>query len=462
MNSIAKTILVTIIASTMMSALAFGRGNSHGNAIISARLKVVKVDLGSQDNLTDMNGIDVVAKGLKNHRLIGIGEFSHGSLQSQIVRVKLVKELITVHGFRLFFLEEPLARARRIDAFVCGANNSCSARDVMLAGNWSWIWSTKEMAELFDWMRNFNLGRSGNDLIHVVGVDNQYTDEQIFELKRLLAKVECSDELKATIEQAYNNMPKLGLAYGNADATAQVCRDPARPARRILAHALMAKAKAMSLTEKGLDSSVLSLLQSAFLGTMFAVTQDYNVRELAMADAIRTSLEATMGSRGVFWAHNVHVSSGYVSDGYCGIRLKEWLGDEYYALGMFAGHGEINAKNVYDDDAYDAEVRMPDKKIPELIPIKRMYYSMPNWFWEGVLSKAGKSYFADGKTVMRDETVGILLHERLYNFGMAGADYYQEKGKPPPAEVVISAPATAYDGWIFIERTTPSAIFGRH
>lgn len=453
-----RTILIPIFLSLVMLVPARA-GERVDTAKLVARLKAVKIELGSQDDPKDLKGIATVAEMLKEKRLIGLGEFSHGSLQAQVVRVKLVKELVVDHGFRFLFLEEPLARTRRIDAYICEVKNAGTAKDAMLAGNWSWIWSTDEMAKLFDWMRDFNLGRPVSDMVHLIGVDNQYMDEQIFELKRLLSETICSEELKAAVDQAYDQIPKIGLAYGNAQATAEVYRDPERPTKRILAHALMAKAKAISITEKGLNPAVLGLLQSAFLGTMLAVTQDYNVRELAMVDAIKTSLEATRGSKGMFWAHNLHVSSGYVSDGYSGVRLKEWLGAQYYALGVFAAHGEIHAKNVFDHDAYDVAVRLPGGKVPEMIPVKRMYYSMPKWFWEGVLSKAGKSYFADGKSVGRDRKIGDLIHKRRYDFGMAGEDYYQEKGKPPQTEVIVTAPAMAYDGWIFIDQTTPSSLF---
>ncbi len=128
-------------------------------------ISVATVQPGS--GLADLLPLKAVIGGA---RIVALGEATHGTHEFYTMRHRIIELLVAEMGFTLLALEAPWPAARRIDEYVRSGTGDPAT---LLRGLRYWIWSTREMLDLFEWIRAQNEGRADANRIRVAGFDMQ-------------------------------------------------------------------------------------------------------------------------------------------------------------------------------------------------------------------------------------------------------------------------------------------------
>lgn len=255
------------------------------------------------------------------HRLIGLGESTHGTHEIFELKAEVIRCLVTDHDLAAVGLEASAAECARIDAYLQGAD--LDARDV-LANQRFWTWDTEELLDLLVWLRRHN-DRGGN--VRLFGFDMQFP---------ALAAQDCAE---------LTTVPSSVLDALGYDASVDWFGKLPVAARAALADA--AAAVAESVVAQSVDwQSVLTARSFAQGALMRSNPSDiWPIREESMAANVQQALAALPRNRPVaLWAHNGHVGRGRYHDTLMmGGRLAERLGDEYFVVGLFCGAGTVRA-----------------------------------------------------------------------------------------------------------------------
>ena len=105
-----------------------------------------------------------------NAKIYGFGEASHNTKEFFDLKSKFFKHLVNTQGVRVFIMEESYQAESGINEWIGGGKGDINT----IAENFNiGFWHSKEVVELLQWMRNFNLDKSKGDQIRFYGMDIQ-------------------------------------------------------------------------------------------------------------------------------------------------------------------------------------------------------------------------------------------------------------------------------------------------
>jgi erythromycin esterase len=250
-------------------------------------------------------------------RVVCLGESRHDAHEHFRLKHRLIEFLVSEMGFTVFALEESLPCSLAIDEYVTGgAGDPEELLDRM--GGW-FIWNTREIFDLVEWMRTFNRDRPVDEKVRFRGIDITDPLPGIANVKKYLDAVD--PDLAADIE-------KNGLGQDLFDPDSW---------ERSMANFQQAGAERLDSLGQRLDDLLarLDARRAGYIGrsseeefawarrqawiierahALFATgvsgtfAEAGAVREGAMAANILWLLdEAAKGKRIIVWAHNFHV-----------------------------------------------------------------------------------------------------------------------------------------------------------
>ncbi len=280
-----------------------------------------------------------------DYTVIGLGEATHGTRNFFRLKHRLFKYLVENHGFKALAYEFSFQSSLKVNDYIL--NGVGSIDSVFL--NEYWIQDNKEVQDLIEWMRTYNLDKKDADKIQFIGIDNQrdaYTPTKILEYfdqifpDFTLAYPQIIMKIKDLKPPKYREMSHLEYLD-----------------RESIYHRLYRQAKAYFNTRKITGSNInkeflLHLIQSVIQSNEFLyrfAVQDYNVRDYQLATNTLWVKEY-MGNAGVVvWAHNAHVAKNpdYYPEGKgggaMGIYLRDLLGKKYLSVASSFSEGEFVA-----------------------------------------------------------------------------------------------------------------------
>lgn len=113
---------------------------------------------------------------LKDVRIVGLGEATHGTREFFQLKHRLVEFLVEEMGFTVFGLEASYPGCARINDYVLHGKGNPEAA---LASQGFWIWDTEEIAELIEWMRSYNMKAPDGKKVKFVGFDFGVLDQSL-------------------------------------------------------------------------------------------------------------------------------------------------------------------------------------------------------------------------------------------------------------------------------------------
>src|SRR5689334_9529062 len=123
---------------------------------------------------------------LRDVRIVGLGEETHGTREFFQLKSRLVQFLVKDAGFTVFAMEISFAAASDINDYVL---NGKGDRDKVLAKQGLWAWDTQEVAELLDWLRQYNSSAPPEKKVRFVGFDIHNNNLSADLVSSYLAKV---------------------------------------------------------------------------------------------------------------------------------------------------------------------------------------------------------------------------------------------------------------------------------
>ena len=256
-------------------------------------------------------------------QVYALGEATHGNADFQRLRLTVFRQLVEDCGVRAFALEADFGEAMLVDRYVQGGEGT--AEDALSNLSFT-IYHTQEMAELIDWMRDYNAAAAEDDRLTFYGFDMQNPQASL----RLLTDF-CRENGALTDENAADKLAAMAESGG---IFAEIMENGGFSLVQDLRDELAAQDNDPMLLH-----AADCVLQAAELASAHA-GDDYikynNIRDSFMAQNVQwiAEREDTLGRPAVMISgHNGHVAfrAQYYSS--MGSFLREALGDKYFVIG---------------------------------------------------------------------------------------------------------------------------------
>jgi erythromycin esterase len=377
-----------------------------------------------------------LAQLLASHRVIGLGEATHGQHEAFDLKRRVTMELVRRHGFRTVAYEASASQARLCDDLIQGRSNDIRAA---MRGFGMLIWDVEENAALLKDLRTWNEANP-NDRVRFIGVDAQDGDAVVSRIGELVTDHLLRDRVTKLVEQAGPAMQQL---FQGDRSAFDALRTDLDTLERDMVNATL---------ERPEDHSELRLRVQE-LRSFITMYGSPGGRDLAMADLLLAQLGPT--EKCVVWAHNGHVKRSALD--YLGTEelamgghVANALHTDYYALGFTFGSGAFQA------NAADSTGRWG---------FKRYHHSAPaTGSLEADLAATGLGDLAvDLRSAPRDSTVHRWLysaHGQRWWGGYQVPDDCDERTRDA-SQLMHMTPANDFDGLVFFVRTTAAVPIDR-
>lgn len=389
----------------------------------------------------DDTDLDPVADALDDATVVGMGEATHGTWEFDAVRHRLVRKLVEDHGLRAVAVEADFANLLAVNDYVChgdgtGEEAMGAFRDTAVP---SWVFGTRELHRMIEWLRTFNEGRPADDHVGFYGIDVQspHTASSAIE-----AYLDTADPVYAeTFGQ------RAASAEGDLEAARQLAADVSqrvqvREDEHVAESSRLAWERARHLT-RVLE---MSLRYYDVIDDEGMTARAAEIRDEGMAETVDRIRDFAGAERIAVWAHNAHLNRGR-NPGLdrphrtLGHFLAETHGRDYYALGTDFGTGTVTARPPdaeHHADPRTFEVReVPDDSTAEVF----VDVSHPAFFLD----------FEDAKE--NDEVASWLEQTRGYH--SMGEEWMGGEGTSG-SEMPLTE---RVDGLVFVRETTPTSRF---
>lgn len=329
------------------------------------------------------------------------------------MRHRIFKYLVENHGYNTFFLEADYSACKRVNRYIHGADDHVDSALIKVK---FFPWVTREMSELIQWMLEYN-AINGN-ILNFVGCDMQIFTGDFQELKLnfdkdqvLINRIELMDSLL---------FDRRVLDKNNLNQAKKIWKE--------IEHDLDADRSIDWLMSKQGVRHYLDYYNNS----------PYNYRDSCMAENINLYMELNPDSKGIFFAHNGHVSKfkstykNFQPVKMAGCYLTEKFNSKYVVFAFTSNQGFFNVKD-YSTKVLPTRTTQVFRKFDKKNSIERQFSSTK---YRVALLPLDK----------------FKLHKRC-----TIADIGAVIGKPPgyPKEPELTSLRTDYyDGVFFIRNTT--------
>lgn len=285
-------------------------------------------------------------------RVIGLGESTHGTREFFQLKHRLLRHVVETQQFDVFAIEANQRAVRKLNEYVMGGPGTArDAMRVMFA-----VWNTAEMAELVEWIREYNASHSRRP-VHFIGYDMQDHREPIDSLLAFLAPVDAAlrdhiaartADYRATRSYVQANIPEATRKAWSATADSIASLLNARRSAWLAAARTQADS---ARVEWAVHDGELYRQAARVNATLFSPDRD-SLMAANLDWAIRTLYP---NSRTVVWAHDVHVSHGgdakrsFNSGAQMGAHIKHTYKHTYRAFSFLTADGRYRATRGLSD-----------------------------------------------------------------------------------------------------------------
>lgn len=133
---------------------------------------------------SDSRDLRALGERLGDRRVVGLGEATHGTREFFELKHRIVRHLVTEHGFRLFGIEASFGETLAVNDYVLGGDGDPES---VVGDMQFWTWNTEAVREFVEWVRAFNDGRPRGDQVKYYGIDAQFVEASAARLADYLA-----------------------------------------------------------------------------------------------------------------------------------------------------------------------------------------------------------------------------------------------------------------------------------
>lgn len=304
-----------------------------------------------------------------NHRVVLLGEASHGSKEFYQAHAAITRRLIEKHGFNLVAVEADWPDADVVDRYV---RHRPSARqpDPPFQRFPTWMWRNREMQTFTRWLREHNASLPERDRVSFHGLDIYNLNDSI---STVLAYLEDIDPEAAR------------LARARYECLTPWQDDPALYGREVLSDRYKAcedqvVAQLRDLLGKRLEYSrddgerffdaeqnarLIATGERYYRAMYHGGAESWNLRDGQMFETLQRLLEQRgPDAKIVVWAHNSHIGDALATDMggargqiNLGQLCREAHGDQAALIGFGTDHGTVAAASRWNGPMQRMAVR---------------------------------------------------------------------------------------------------------
>lgn len=280
---------------------------------------------------------------LEDKNIVAMGEATHGTKEFFEMKHRIFEFLVEEMGFRIFAIEDTFGAAVVVNDYILnGIGDAYSVVKGLLLP-----WTTEEVVDLIEWMRDYNERVDDKDKVKFYGFDLQFVPVN---KERLL------DYLNIVDNNTYI-AHKNGLRYIDKHwSLSKNQTDEINKTLEALEEIFDANRDGYiarsSLKEYQMNYQHINVMKQ-YMSRKEAQkskiwTDSANVRDYYMAENVKWILdyeESYYGNNKILlWAHNGHVNKNFQNYTSMGYHLKEAYGDSMYVIGFDFYEGSFRAR----------------------------------------------------------------------------------------------------------------------
>lgn len=401
---------------------------------------------------------------LKDVRIVGLGEATHGTREMFQMKHRLVEFLVRELGFTIFAMEMSHFRCLPLNDYVLRGTERDDPVKIMKATT-SGIYQTEEVLELVRWMYAYNKTVPAERKVSFQGFDGQGPQPAVVWLSDYLKKVApdyLSEIQKVFDETAPKEFRLAWDAYGKRTAEQKARLHD--KLLNLLGHIAVNQARFVRLSSPDEFATAMQAARTLVQSDEIRSTPeeqsqtDADPRDRFMAETVEYLLQRRPGAKAILWAHNFHLwtlrpDSGSALDKdirtelknnqllfkTMGSYLRDFFGDKYYTFGFFFDEGSFQA--VEDEAGAESIVPLEFTLGPS---------SVGSGGWQ--FSQAGIGDFALDFRRKAAQGTATKWFTSPQRFRWAGAEFSKKW-----AEMDYTLPVVmkeTFDGLIFIQKTS--------
>lgn len=366
---------------------------------------------------SDFSDLNILHKILKDKKIVGLGESTHGTREFFQLKHRLVKFLVEEMGYSIFTIEAGMIPCTGINDYVLKGKGDPNQA---LANQGYWIWDTEEVSELISWMRKYNLSAEKGRECQFIGYDIKPIEEACDILRRVMKVVD--EEIYKKVDEIISPFENIVLPYDKKKAKEIDIREVLWILGWLKSHKIEI-CDAFNRATYNLAITSCKMIYQYLDGSIINFG-DLKRRDLHMAQNLRLIIESLPPeTKIIVWAHNGHIA---VDDDWenLGYWLRRWYGNQYYAFGLTYTEGSFQARYIDEDEP---NVHGPIKEFDLGMPTKE--------FWEyDLMQLAQGDFFLDFEEVknhsnqLRHWITGQSQRLKVMGGGFNPKDPYPDNG----------------------------------
>lgn len=348
---------------------------------------------------------------LKETKICGLAEASHGTHEFSIEKNRIIKYLITHENYRSIGFEFGYSAMAPINNYLSTGKGDLKQLMQPLR-----LFNTKEIYELFQWVKTYNDSQSLKNKVTLFGFDTNYIESDID------ASATYAAEYLTTHAQQYRNAQAAIPVLKKITAPDLGLFDLSEEDMAVISHLndeIKLKGPA-AVDDSGQFKKYVSLL---YQGTLLS---NPLARDEFMAENI-ANYQQESKAKTIIWGHNIHLAKD-TTMAKCkgmGYHLKQKYHEQYYALGFDTFKGNVT---VLDDDKF----------------VQQSFEIQPESF-SALFAKAKFPTFFIAFSNSKDDP--------FYNVEGNITNIYANWSK---SQILPMRPGVDFDGLIFIRESTAS------
>lgn len=271
---------------------------------------------------------------LKDVRIVGYGEDTHGTSEFTVLAKELMKYLSEKHGFNVFILETGFGEGLYLDDYIQGVRDDLKV--ILDTHNSTWRYQTEEFYQLMHWLREYNRNRA--DKIHIYGCEMQYVISDVNRIRAYLKKVDSDYKIEGFEKHLWQTIEE----HEKSDYYISYVKLK----KYFFDHYETFKNKTSEESFNVAYHHIEVLGQFVTAINQPVQQRKHDFRDIYMGENIQWILDFQgEQSRALYWAHNAHVGD-WVSNGIVdvtGHQLRKVYGASYFNMATDFGFGEFLA-----------------------------------------------------------------------------------------------------------------------
>lgn len=366
----------------------------------------------------------------ENVKIVGLGEATHGNSELQTLKKDVFQAMVEQEDCRIFAIEGDFGGSAKVNEYIAGGDGTAeeAAAEIGFA-----IYRTEEMADLIEWMREYNSTAVAEEQLKFYGFDMQRYDNSKEYLFRYLEQVD------GALAEEYKPL----LADLNDDTVYSQDQQKVTAALSYVEKLMntMDSSKESYIGMTG-ESEYQFALQCAQCikenATLQSAGTGYSqLRDEYMKNKVDWILEHEGNQMIFITGHSGHIektsASGYTS---MGNRLSEAYGDAYFAIGTDILETQVNVTTSNGEDMVislnnENSLTVQFKEVEENIS------------------------YLDMTQVPKDSELGHIISRKNQMLSV-GAEFNSWQKSLKQFYTLKMIPNEAYDGLIVIKSAVPT------